>query len=230
MLPTTAAPPSSSTARSPSCRSAWPTRRPRWPRDEGARRLLKEEVDADDIARIVAAWTGIPVARLHGGRAGQAHPHGGAAARARGRPGRGHLGRVRRRAAAPAPASRTPSGPSARSSSWAPPAWARPRLARALAAVPLRRRGRHDPHRHERVHGEVRGQPADRRAAGLRRLRGGRPAHRGRPAPALPGHPARRDREGPPRRLQRAAAGARRRPPDRRPGPRGARSRTPCSS
>ncbi|MGD8684139.1 MAG: AAA family ATPase, partial [Chloroflexota bacterium] len=31
---------------------------------EGARRLLKEEVDADDIARIVAAWTGIPVARL----------------------------------------------------------------------------------------------------------------------------------------------------------------------
>jgi ATP-dependent Clp protease ATP-binding subunit ClpB len=30
----------------------------------GSRRLLKEEVDADDIARIVAAWTGIPVARL----------------------------------------------------------------------------------------------------------------------------------------------------------------------
>ena len=32
--------------------------------DEGAQRLLKEEVDADDIARIVASWTGIPVARL----------------------------------------------------------------------------------------------------------------------------------------------------------------------
>ena len=32
--------------------------------DGGARRLLKEEVDADDIARIVAAWTGIPVTRL----------------------------------------------------------------------------------------------------------------------------------------------------------------------
>ena len=32
--------------------------------NEGARRLLKEEVDADDIAQIVAAWTGIPVARL----------------------------------------------------------------------------------------------------------------------------------------------------------------------
>ena len=30
----------------------------------GLHRLLKEEVDADDIARIVATWTGIPVARL----------------------------------------------------------------------------------------------------------------------------------------------------------------------
>ncbi len=32
--------------------------------DGGARRLLKEEVDADDIARIVSAWTGVPVTRL----------------------------------------------------------------------------------------------------------------------------------------------------------------------
>ena len=31
---------------------------------DGPRRLLKEEVDADDIARIVASWTGIPVTRL----------------------------------------------------------------------------------------------------------------------------------------------------------------------
>ncbi|HEY5519808.1 MAG TPA: ATP-dependent chaperone ClpB [Candidatus Limnocylindrales bacterium] len=30
----------------------------------GAARLLKEEVDADDIARIVSSWTGVPVARL----------------------------------------------------------------------------------------------------------------------------------------------------------------------
>jgi ATP-dependent Clp protease ATP-binding subunit ClpB len=32
--------------------------------DTGARRLLKEEVDADDIGRIVSSWTGIPVTRL----------------------------------------------------------------------------------------------------------------------------------------------------------------------
>jgi ATP-dependent Clp protease ATP-binding subunit ClpB len=31
---------------------------------DGAQRLLKEEVDADDIGRIVASWTGIPVTRL----------------------------------------------------------------------------------------------------------------------------------------------------------------------
>src|SRR2546428_9872334 len=30
----------------------------------GETRLLKEEVDEDDIARIVAKWTGIPVTRL----------------------------------------------------------------------------------------------------------------------------------------------------------------------
>jgi ATP-dependent Clp protease ATP-binding subunit ClpB len=32
--------------------------------ETGAHRLLKEEVDADDIARIVSSWTGIPVTRL----------------------------------------------------------------------------------------------------------------------------------------------------------------------
>jgi hypothetical protein len=44
-----------------------------------------------------------------------------------------------------------------------------------------------------------------RRASRLRRLRGGRPAHRADPPPPLLGRPARRDREGPPRRVQHAA-------------------------
>ena len=72
-----------------------------------------------------------------------------------------------------------------------------------------------------RVHGAAHGQPADRRAARLRRLRGGRPAHRGGAAQALLGRAVRRDREGAPRRLQRAAADPRRRPADRRAGPHG---------
>ena len=72
-----------------------------------------------------------------------------------------------------------------------------------------------------RVHGEALRGPPRRRASRLRRLRRGRPAHRGRAPPALLGGAARRDREGPPRRVQHPAAGARRRPPHRRPGPHG---------
>ena len=70
-----------------------------------------------------------------------------------------------------------------------------------------------------RVHGEALGRAADRRAARVRRLRGGRLPDRGGPAQALRGDPARRGREGASRRVQRAAAGAGRRPHDRRPGP-----------
>jgi ATP-dependent Clp protease ATP-binding subunit ClpB len=33
-------------------------------REQGGRRLLKEEVDEDDIATVVARWTGVPVTRL----------------------------------------------------------------------------------------------------------------------------------------------------------------------
>ena len=57
-----------------------------------------------------------------------------------------------------------------------------------------------------------------RRPPGLRRLRRGRPADRGRAPAALLRRAPRRDREGPPRRVQHAAAGPRRRPPHRRPG------------
>ena len=63
--------------------------------------------------------------------------------------------------------------------------------------------------------------PAGRRAARLRRLRRGRAADRGGAAPAVLGGAARRDREGPPGRVQHPAAGARRRPADRQPGPDG---------
>ena len=58
--------------------------------------------------------------------------------------------------------------------------------ARARAGgVPVRRRGRDDPHRHVRVHGETHGLAPGRRAARLRRLRRGRTADRGGAAPAL---------------------------------------------
>ena len=61
--------------------------------------------------------------------------------------------------------------------------------------------------RHVRVHGAPCGLAPDRRAAGLRRLRPGRPAdRRDRPAAAR-GPAARRDREGAPGRLQHPSAG-----------------------
>ena len=88
--------------------------------------FLKEEVDADDVAEVVARWTGIPVSRLLRGRDREADPHGGAPARTRRRPGRGDRGRRRPRCGARARACRTPTARSARSCSSAPPASARP--------------------------------------------------------------------------------------------------------
>ena len=55
----------------------------------------------------------------------------------------------------------------------------------------------------------------DRRPAGIRRLRGRRPAHRANSPPAVRGGAARRNREGPSRSVQHAAASDGRRPADR---------------
>ena len=49
-------------------------------------RLLNEEVTEEDIAKVVAAWTGIPVSPHAGGRAREAGQDGGAARAARRRP------------------------------------------------------------------------------------------------------------------------------------------------
>ncbi len=88
--------------------------------------MVKEEVDEDDIAAVVARWTGIPVDAPARGRDREADPHGGSPPRARDRPGRGGLRRLRTRSGARAPASRIRTGRSARSSSSARPASARP--------------------------------------------------------------------------------------------------------
>ena len=71
---------------------------------QGDHQMLKEEVDEEDVAEIVAKWTGIPVAALDGGRDPEARPHGGGAARARHRPGR------RRRPRWPTPIRRSRAG------------------------------------------------------------------------------------------------------------------------
>ena len=83
--------------------------------------------------------------------------------------------------------------------------------------LPVRQRPRADPLRHVRVHGEALGVEADWLAAGLRRPRGRRAAHREGEAQPLLGRAARRGREGAPGSVQHPAAGVRRRSPDRRP-------------
>src|SRR5436305_84711 len=75
-------------------------------------------------------------------------------------------------------------------------------------AVPVRRRQRADPRGHVGIHGEVLGQPPDRRAARVRRVRRLGDAHQGGAAQAVLRGAARRNREGAPRRLQYPAAGA----------------------
>ena len=114
----------------------------------------------------------------------------------------------------------TPTGRSARSCSSAPPASARPSSpARSPSTCSTRRTRwcastcpstwRSTPW------------PGSSARPRLRRLRGGRPAHRGGAPAPVQRDPARRDREGPRRRLQHPPAGDGRRPPHRRPGPHG---------
>ena len=137
----------------------------------GRRRLGRRALDGHP---------GRPPAR---GRDREADPHGGAAARARRRPGRGGRG-GRQRAA---PRALRPAGPEPADRLVRLPRPDRRRQDRArprARRVHVRRRARARPARHERVHGEAHGLAPGRRAARLRRLRRGRPADRGGAAAA----------------------------------------------
>jgi ATP-dependent Clp protease ATP-binding subunit ClpB len=63
---------------------------------DGRQRMLKEEVDEEDIAEIVSRWTGVPVSRLMEGEIQKLVQDGRAAAPARDRPGRGDRRRGQR--------------------------------------------------------------------------------------------------------------------------------------
>ena len=137
--------------------------------------LLKEEVDAEEIAQVISRWTGIPVSRLMEGEMQKLVRMEERFAQPRHWPGRSIGGRIQcgapraRRSAGSQPADRLlylPRPHRRRQDR----AGARPRR------VPLRRRACHDPHRHERVPGKTHRLAADRRPSGLRRLRGRRPA------------------------------------------------------
>ena len=180
--------------------------------------MVEEAVTANHIAQVVSRWTGIPVDRMLEGEkekllrmeeqlakrvVGQAE-----AVKA--------VSTAVRRARA---GLQDPNRPIGSFMFLGPTGVGKTELTKALAEFLFDDETRAHPHRHVGIHGEALGGAPDRRAARLCRLRGGRRAHRSGAAAALSGGAVRRDREGAPGRVQRAAAGARRRPPDRRPGP-----------
>ena len=100
------------------------------PQQPTGRRLLRQEVGPEEIAEVVSAWTGIPVSRMMETERAKLLVHGRPHPPAAGQPGRGGRRRVQRGPPQPLRACKTRTGPSARSSSSAPPAWARPSFAR----------------------------------------------------------------------------------------------------
>ena len=154
--------------------------------DEAAADLMvADEVGPDDVAEVVAAWTGIPAGRLLEGETQKLlrmeDVLGGRVVGQRARGAR----RLRRRTSRagrrvrPRPAHRVLPVPR-------PDRRRQDRAREGAGRLPLRRRARHGPHRHERVRREAQRREARRCAAGVRRLRGGRPAHRsGAPSPLL---------------------------------------------
>ena len=218
---TSTAPPSCATA---GCRSSSAGCRPR--------RSASSEKQGDDAAAARGGHRGRdrrgrraldrhPGRPADGGRAREAAAPRRGAARARDRPGRG--GAARRRRGHPRPRGDQGPAPADRLVHLPRPdrRRARPSSSRALAEALFDSEDNIVRLDMSRVPGAPHGQPADGRAARLRRLRGGRPAHRGGAPQALLGRAVRRDREGARRRLQHAAADPRRRPAHRRAGPHG---------
>ena len=140
----------------------------------GAARLIKEEVDEEDIAEVVARWTGIPVSRLMEGEVQKlSHLEEQLHKRVIGQDEAVKAvadAVVRARAGLKDP--NRPIG----SVHLPGPHWRRQNRTRACACrIPVRQRGRDGADRHVRVHGEAYGLAPDWRAAGLRRIRRRRP-------------------------------------------------------
>ena len=166
-------------------------------RDEEARlaalqkdqRMLKEEVDEEDIAEVVSKWTHIPVSRMMEGEVQKLlHMEERLHQRVIGQDEAiNAVANAIRRARAglqdPQPAARQLHVPR-------PDRRRQDRAGARARRVPVRRRAGDDPDRHVRVPGEAHRLADDRRASRIRGLRRGRPADRGGPAPAVRRGPA----------------------------------------
>ena len=129
-----------------------------------ASRLLKKEVDSEEIAEVVSQWTGIPVSRMLTTEREKLLEAGRPDPLEDGEPGRGRSrGRRRRpaqpgRLARPQPADRVVplSGTDRRRQD---------RAGQGLGRVPLRQRDGHGPARHERIRRAAQRRPVDRCAS-----------------------------------------------------------------
>ena len=185
---------------------------------EGRGAMVEEAVTANHIAQVVSRWTGIPVDRMLEGEKEKL-------LRMEEQIGKRVVGQAEAVKAVSTAVRRAraglqdPNRPIGSFMFLGPDRRRQDRADQGARRIPVRRRERAHPHRHVGIHGEAFGGAVDRRAARLCRLRGRRRAHRSGAAAALSGGAVRRDRESAPGRVQCAVAGARRRPPDRRPGP-----------
>ena len=168
-------PPSCAMARCASWRTSWPRPKNGVRQLQAKGALLKEEVDAEEIAAVVSKWTGIPVSKLLEGEREKLirmeevlHERVVGQEEAVQRRGRGDSPQPRR-AARPQPADRQLHLPGADRRG-------QDRAGARAGRVPVRRRAEHGAHRHERVPGAPHRGPADRRAARLCGLRRRRPA------------------------------------------------------
>ena len=179
--------------------------------------MLKEEVDEEDIAEVVSRWTHIPVSRLMEGEIQkllrmEERLH----ARVVGQDEAiSAVANAMRRARA---GLQDPNRPLGSFIFLGPTGVGKTELARALAEFLFddeQAMIRIDMSEYQEKHTVSRliGAPP-----GLRRIRGGRSAHRSGPAAAVLGRAVRRNREGASRSAQRHAAVARRRAADRRQG------------
>ena len=183
--------------------------------------MIAEKVGPDEVAEVVAAVDRHPRRPAAGGRDRQAPAHGGRPRRAAHRAAARGRVRVRRRPPLPRRRRPTPTGPRARSCSSGPTGVGKTELAKALADFLFddeRAMVRIDMSEYAEKHSVARLVGAPPGYVGYEE--GGQltEAVRRRPYSVVL---LRRGREGAPRGVRRPAAGARRRPPDRRPGPHG---------
>ncbi|GAB3994317.1 hypothetical protein GCM10029992_08340 [Glycomyces albus] len=181
--------------------------------------MLKEEIDADEIADVVSAWTGIPAGRLQESETHKLlHAEQVLGERVVGQDEAVHVvADALRRARA---GLSDPNRPTGSFIFAGPTGVGKTELAKALAQFMFdddRAMIRIDMGEYTEQHSVARLIGAPR----LRRLRRGRPAYRAGAAAPVLGGAARRGREGAPAGLRHAAPGPRRRAADRRAGPHG---------